>query len=178
MKRSVLQLTALVIGLSGASQAQTAVDLRTQSRNVDFSGAASTKPFKTGTALPSKCAVGETFFKTDAPAGQGLYACGPEADNWVLVGGSAWASLPPGVQGQVLTSTGTTAEWRSVGGDVGGAPDSMKVEKLQGRSISGNTPADGNVLQWNNTTSQWEPAESVPLSGGEGIAISGATIGI
>jgi hypothetical protein len=54
---------------------QTQVDLPTQSKRVDFSGANATKPFKSGTVLPPACSVGEMFFKLDAPAGANLYAC-------------------------------------------------------------------------------------------------------
>ena len=54
--------------------AQTQVDFRTQGKNVDFSGVP-TKPFRTGTVLPTTCSVGETFFKTDAVAGKNFYGC-------------------------------------------------------------------------------------------------------
>lgn len=54
---------------------QTAIDLRTQVKNVDFSSAISTRPIKTGTVLPALCAPGEVFFKTDVSAGQNLYGC-------------------------------------------------------------------------------------------------------
>ena len=68
--------------------AQTAVDLRTQSKNVDFSGAPSTKPMQTGTTLPSTCATGQMFFLTSAPAGSNLYGC--ESTNiWTLEGGGS-----------------------------------------------------------------------------------------
>ncbi len=77
----------LPIALIGAAAAaQTQIDLRTQARNVDFSAAASTKPLKTGTALPATCAVGDMFFKTDAPAGANLYGC-PVANSWAVEGG-------------------------------------------------------------------------------------------
>ena len=77
----------LPIALIGAAAAaQTQIDLRTQARNVDFSAAASTKPLKTGTALPATCAVGDMFFKTDAPAGANLYGC-PAANSWAVEGG-------------------------------------------------------------------------------------------
>jgi hypothetical protein len=39
-------------------QAQTLVDLRTQSKSVDFTAAPSTKPFKAGTVLPAICSLG------------------------------------------------------------------------------------------------------------------------
>lgn len=67
-------LFALILSI-GVSSAQTTVDLRTQVKNVDFSNADWTRPSKTGTALPSICQIGETFFKSDAPPGANLYGC-------------------------------------------------------------------------------------------------------
>ena len=55
--------------------AQTRVDLRSQTKNVDFSNAVSTRPFPVGSALPATCQVGETWFKPDAPAGQNVFIC-------------------------------------------------------------------------------------------------------
>jgi len=69
-----------------AARAQTQIDLRTQAKSVDFSGAASTKPLKTGTALPVSCATGEVFFKTSAPAGANFFAC-TAANTWSVEGG-------------------------------------------------------------------------------------------
>ena len=69
-----------------AAAAQTQIDLRTQTRNVDFTAAASTKPVKTGTALPATCVVGDMFFKTDAPAGANLYGC-TGANSWAIESG-------------------------------------------------------------------------------------------
>lgn len=67
--------------------AQTQIDLRTQSRNVDFSGAASTKPAQTGATLPATCAVGQMFFKTGAAAGSNVYGC-TAANTWTVEGGA------------------------------------------------------------------------------------------
>jgi hypothetical protein len=65
--------------------AQTRVDLRTQAKSVDFTAATTTKPVKTGTALPSTCAIGEMFFKTDALAGANMYGC-TGANTWSVQG--------------------------------------------------------------------------------------------
>ena len=54
---------------------QTQIDLRTQSKSVDFSSAATTKTAKTGATLPSTCSPGEIFFNTAATPGANLYAC-------------------------------------------------------------------------------------------------------
>jgi hypothetical protein len=67
---------------------QTTVDLRTQSKNVDFSSAASTKPFQAGTAVPSTCTTGQMFFLTTAPAGSNLYGCAA-TNSWSLESGGS-----------------------------------------------------------------------------------------
>jgi hypothetical protein len=66
--------------------AQTQIDLRTQAKNIDFSAASSTRPIKTGTALPATCVVGNMFFETNAPAGANLYGC-TAANTWSVQGG-------------------------------------------------------------------------------------------
>ena len=88
LHRDLLALFACLI-LSGnlAAFQATSVDLATQSRNPDFSGARFTKPFKVGSVLPTTCSTGEAFFKTDAPAGQNLFGC-TVTDTWTLQGGA------------------------------------------------------------------------------------------
>jgi hypothetical protein len=90
--------------------AQTTLDLRTQTKNVDFTQAVTTKPNKSGTVLPATCGVGETFFLTGAPAGQNLYGC---------TGSNAWSALganllPTNSQpGQVLAWNGSSWQPKS-----------------------------------------------------------------
>lgn len=69
------QRIGLTILSAGGVVAQTQVDLRTQTKMVDFSGAPSTRPVKTGTTLPALCSIGDLFFNTAAAAGANLYAC-------------------------------------------------------------------------------------------------------
>jgi hypothetical protein len=64
---------------------QTQIDLRTQSKSVDFSSAASTKTAKTGATLPVSCSPGEIFFNTAARPGTNLYAC-TAANTWTPQG--------------------------------------------------------------------------------------------
>jgi len=71
---------------------QTRVDLRTQAKSVDFSGASSTKPSQTGTVLPATCSIGQTFFNTAATAGQNLFAC-TSVNVWTLEGGSGGSNI-------------------------------------------------------------------------------------
>jgi hypothetical protein len=86
-RRAILISACLCMGY-----AQTRVDLRTQTKTVDFSAATATKPFKSGTVFPAACSVGEAFFKSDAPAGTNLYAC-TALNSWTLEAGT------PGPQG-------------------------------------------------------------------------------
>ena len=164
MKTIFLAICVLAAALACPASAQTRVDLRTQGKNVDFSTATSTKPFRTGTVLPPSCSVSETFFKTDAAAGQNLYAC--TAQNvWTLQSGAAGVPSVPGHANKVLSNDGATTGWRSLGGDVGGAPDAMTVTGIQGRPVGSTLPADGQVLQWSETAAQWEPAVAEAAGG-------------
>jgi hypothetical protein len=99
--------SALVAVTMAQALAQTRVDLHSQTKNVDFSNAATTKPSKIGTVLPATCSVGETFFKTDAPPGQNLYAC-TAANVWTAQGSGT----------QTLSSIfGRTGAVTATGGD-------------------------------------------------------------
>ena len=98
---------ALVAVTVAQALAQTRVDLHSQTKNVDFSNAATTKPSKIGTALPATCSLGETFFKTDAAPGQNLYAC-TAVNVWTAEGSGA----------QTMSSIfGRTGAVTAVGGD-------------------------------------------------------------
>jgi hypothetical protein len=87
---SHLLLAAAVAGF--ICQAQTQVNLQTQARNIDFSQAPSTKPFKVGAALPATCEVGETFFNTSAAAGANWYGC-VAANVWAVQSGTNSGAL-------------------------------------------------------------------------------------
>lgn len=67
----------------GLTFGQTLVDIKTQTKNIDFSRALSVRPFPTGTGLPSVCNPGEMFFKSDALSGANLYGC-VALNSWVL----------------------------------------------------------------------------------------------
>jgi hypothetical protein len=84
--------------LAGAASGQTLVDLKTQSKSVDFTGATSTKPFQAGTILPATCTVGQAFFQTNAPAGANLYTC-TALNSWTLETGTAGPTGPSGATG-------------------------------------------------------------------------------
>jgi hypothetical protein len=122
---------AVVLGMPNLP-AQTQVDLRTQSKSVDFSSAPSTKPMQTGTVLPSVCSIGQQFFDTGAPAGQNLYGC-PATNAWVLeAGGSGGGGGGDGLPSQTgtagyLTTNGSAASWGNITTGGSGALDCATV---------------------------------------------------
>jgi hypothetical protein len=146
----------------GMAYGQTMVDLRTQSKSVDFSAANATKPFKSGTVFPSICSVGEIFYKTDAAAGANVYAC-TATNAWTLEG----QGLPSvsGNSGRSLSTDGVNIMWSAPGGDIVGPIASATVTQIQGRSVSAAPPLSGQALIWNTNTNRWEPQ---PVSGGGG----------
>jgi hypothetical protein len=135
---------AMAAAISWPAAAQTLVDLRTQSKSVDFTGANSTKPFKSGTVLPATCGIGETFFKTNAPAGSNLYLC-TSTNSWTLQSGITTLS-----------------------GDVSGSPSANTVDQIQGHVVSSAAPANGQSLVWSSTTNSWSPQTIAGTSGPAG----------
>ena len=101
----------VVVGLSlllaaGLANAQTQVDLRSQSKSVDFSGAPFTRPVKIGTVLPSNCSVGELFFRINASPGGNLYGCAA-ANTWSQLGTEP-SSYVGGPTGAITTNNSVT----------------------------------------------------------------------
>src|SRR3954452_8259898 len=99
--RTAVRCCLASAAIAGAAQGQTKVDLRTQGKSIDFAAASTTRPSKTGTALPGTCGVGETFLKTDAAAGKNLYVC-TNANLWTVQG--VEMPDPTGKANQILTN--------------------------------------------------------------------------
>lgn len=85
MKR--LWITLAILQAVSIAWSQTAIDLRAQGKNVDFSGAAFTRPMKTGTVLPAVCQTGEVYFRTTDVPGQNLWACAA-TNTWTRLSGT------------------------------------------------------------------------------------------
>ncbi|MFT3744194.1 MAG: tail fiber domain-containing protein [Pyrinomonadaceae bacterium] len=64
-----------------------------------------------------------------------------------------------------------------LGGDVIGTQAATTVGRLQGRNVASAQPNNGQVLKYNSTTTQWEPANDETASGGSGGTITGVTAG-
>jgi hypothetical protein len=150
------------------ARGQTLIDLKTQSKSVDFTSAASTKPFKSGGSLPVSCGIGEAFFNTGAPAGRNFYTC-TSANTWTLQSANSLPDPTGNIDG-VLSNDGTIVGWRPIGGDVTGAPQNLRVGALQGRAVASTVPGDGQVLRWNNSAQDWEPGTVSSSGGGGGSA--------
>jgi len=158
MTRGKVRYALLLWAMATGASAQTQVDLRTQSRNVNFSTAASVKPMPVGTSLPAACTQGEMYFKADAPAGANLYGC-IALNTWVPQAGVPGSSLPEmtGLSGALLTNDGSDPAWQPLDGDVTGAVSTLSVQGIQGRPVSASAPSYGDVLRWNSGSGQWEP---------------------
>jgi len=97
-----------MLGGVGALHGQlTQLDLRLQSRDVDFSGASATKPFKSGTGLPSSCGQGELYYRLDATAGMNVYGC-TASNSWTLEQGPPAASMASQLGDFAVTATSAT----------------------------------------------------------------------
>jgi hypothetical protein len=115
LRRAWPALLAVVFALAGGPlTAQTMVDLRTQSKDVDFSAAPATKPAKAGVALPAMCAVDEFFFKTNAVPGGNLYLC-TATNTWTPSGillGSQFTDFLVSAQGASAVVQCTSCKYR------------------------------------------------------------------
>jgi len=99
---------ALLALFGGALYGQlTQLDLRMQSRDVDFSGAGATKPLKSGTGLPASCGLGELYYRTDATAGMNIYGC-TASNSWTLEQGPPAATMASQLGDFAVTRTGAT----------------------------------------------------------------------
>ncbi len=156
--QTVICCSLAAAALAGIGEAQTQIDLRTQGKSVNFSGASFTLPSQTGTLLPAACQVGATFILTSALAGANWYVC-TTTNQWSLQGNTL-----PSVSGNansILSNNGASLIWQALGGDISGPPASVTVNKLLGRKLNTIAPATGQFLGWDGT--QWS-AQSVTIT--------------
>ncbi len=75
------------------------------------------------------------------------------------------------------TATSATNFTGNLAGDVTGAQGTTTVAKIQGRNVATTAPSNGQVLKFNTTTTQWEPANDETATAGPGGTITGVTAG-
>ena len=102
----------LIIALiaSCSTWAQTKVNLRDQSKTVDFSNINGTRPIQVGGSLPANCTLGSLFYLTSAPDGKNIYAC-TQQDVWKLENGTVDIPSVTGQNGRYLSTNGTGLQW-------------------------------------------------------------------
>jgi hypothetical protein len=131
LKKAALRSALLAAAAMGIAYGQTLINLGSQGRNIDFTGASFTRPVKTGTSLPATCSSGDLFFNTSAPAGQNLYGC-PAPNTWAPLG-SAPGLADPGANGIVQrTAANTTTVVAAPSGAIVGTND---AQTLSNKSI-------------------------------------------
>ena len=157
-------LAGLLVLAAGPLAAQTQVDLRTQTKNVDFSGAPTTKPVKAGTALPATCSTNELFFKTNAAPGGNLYFC-TATNTWTQSG------LPSASQATdfLVTAQGASATIQCTVCKYGiGAKTFVVSSNMSASSLTG-TGGSTTVFFYLNST-------GTPQFGYDGATVTGATL--
>lgn len=88
---------------------QTQVDLKSQSKDIDFSAASSTKTVQAGSTLPAACAQSQLFLLLSASPGQNLYVC-TAANTWTLEsGGGGGAGLSGLTPNALVAASGSNA---------------------------------------------------------------------
>jgi hypothetical protein len=124
-------LTILFLALPLAAQSPVIRQGTTPTGTVDFSGAATTKPLRIGTALPGTCTAGELFFLTNAGVYQcvnGTFTALGNGGTWGTIGGpiAAQPDLWNALQGkQPLIATGTQAQYLRGDGSLSTFPATM-----------------------------------------------------
>ena len=148
---SAALLMAVAASVHGATPTQ--VDLRTQTKSVDFSGANSTRPLKSGTSLPGTCNPGDMYFKTDAPAGSNIYGC-VGLNTWSMQGG---------------TGGGNPSGGATMASELGDLQVSMSNGNLLnvGPNCSANTPCN---VRFGSVAYSFSTGASAALTAGTGDA--------
>jgi hypothetical protein len=136
----------------------------------DASGALSTKPARSGTTLPSTCAVGEQFFKTDATAGQNLHFC-TAVNVWTQMsggtgGGDTASNVGPSGVGVFEAKVGSDLQFRKLNPlsdrisialdgvnkkiDLDVTPGNIQHQNLGGAGVTTHAEIDSHVASTNN----------------------------
>ena len=131
------QAALLQLSLVSALWAQTTINGgRVITGAWDASNAASSKPAKTGTALPQTCGVGEQFFNTNAAQGQNLYFC-TAANTWIQMTGGSGSGSSGGSAPNVLIYKGDLSGFANQNARIPVGPDgsTLTADSTQGSGL-------------------------------------------
>lgn len=148
------RLIAGTLALMGVVSAQSLIDLKTQTKNVDFSAAISTRPEKTGTVLPVTCNTGDLFFNTAAAIGSNLFGCVAPSTWAVMGGGGSGVNGTGGTSGPAICSASNTA-----------APNALTC------TIAGFTLATGSLVSLFVTAATTSSTVTLAVNGGAPVTI-------
>jgi len=149
----------VLISLNSVLLGQTAINLATQGRDVDFSSSAFTRPVSIGSALPPTCQTGQLFFNTATANGSNLYGCTSPA-SWTVLGGF---TLPPAGTSNLGGVSVPSASGLTI---TGSGALSVNFGTVAGSAAAGNDSRIANALQ---------PTSLIPVSNITGLARSATT---
>lgn len=142
----------LLFTVAGQAFGQTMVDLKAQSKNVDFSSQPSTSPTVVGTALPSNCQTGQLFFNSAATPGANLFGC-TASNTWTVMSSGSSST----------TGSGATGSGVSMAAQLGDFATTLSSGTLTiGAGCSSTTPCNVRV---GNTTYSFKSSATVSISG-------------
>src|ERR1700728_1791517 len=154
-----LKCGAVIALLSSIVWGQTAINLATQGRNIDFSAFPFTRPIAVGSGLPATCQTGQLFLNTAANLGGNLYGCMSQ-NSWVVMGGY---TLPPAGANTLGGVSVPTTSGLTLGGN---GVLSINVGTAAGTVAAGNDARIVNALQ---------PTSLIPAANITGLAHSATT---
>lgn len=137
----LLWVLIAIVACCPPAKSQTSVGQLTVYDIADFSGATRTLIWKKGTSLPATCTVGDSYFKTDATAGQNLYGC-TGTNTWTALGGGGGNALTSQPLSQFAATTsaqlrGVISDETGTGAAVFGTSPSLTTPSVAGMTGTG-----------------------------------------
>lgn len=172
MTRGHLRLLMGLTGWPALTLAQTQVDLRTQSKNIDFSGASSTKTVEAGSALPGICAQSQLYLllSSSTTPGQNLYVC-TATNTWTLeTGGSGGGGLSGLTGNALVTANGSNGVQTPDGSATLDSSGNLRTPGTVSAGVGGSTAGYVSLTQGTAPAQAALPANSFSLAANASIS--------